>query len=236
MRGRKKKMAIVKKIFKQFYADDCALSALQSDDHVNVRVNKKSYTFLPRKHTSVGIIYYPGGRVQTQAFARAAHQFAQAGCFVSLEIMPLGLPMLDVDRALKTKEKYKDIRTWILAGFSLGGVTAILHTKKHPKDYAGLVLYGSYPSEKLDISNAEIKVLQIVGELDGLSTMDKVESTCKYLPVNTQVRVIDGGNHVQFAEYNKGQHYEPDNPATISRDAQQNILVTETLAFVKRIS
>jgi len=228
-------LSFMKKMTKKYYADHCVYDALKSDKNIKIEISKKSYKFIPKVKSHTGIIYYPGGRVQAQSFANAARDFANEGYLVSLEIMPLGLAMMDIDRASKTKEKYKYINTWIVAGFSLGGVSATLHIKRYPKEYDALILYGSYPSDKLDISDVKIKVLQLIGELDGFSPIEKANSAKCYLPEDTQMHIIKGGNHVQFAEYNNGKAYEKDNDASIPRSKQQKILREKTIEFIRNI-
>lgn len=225
----------LKKMMKKYYADDCVNDAFKSDDKITVHITKKSYVFEPKDSAKIGIIHYPGGRVQAKAFANSARYFSEHGYLVSLEIMPFGLAMMDIDRAIKSKEKHKDIETWILAGFSLGGVAATLHVKRYPQEYDGLILYGSYPSEKIDISDVDIKALQLLGDLDGFGLVDKAESARKYLPEDTQVYIMKGGNHVQFAEYNKAVAYEKDNKAAITRKEQQKILRRKTVEFIQNI-
>jgi len=225
----------LKKIAKKFYADECVYGALKSDKDIIVKTTKKSIQFIPTKEYSIGIIYYPGGRVEAQSFAMSARYFAKAGYFVLLEKMPCGLAMMDIHRALKIKQKYENIKTWVLAGFSLGGVSAIYHIQRHLNEYDGLVLYGSYPSEKMDISKAGVKVLQLIGELDGFSPIEKAEDRRNHLPKNTETYIIKGGNHVQFAEYNNGEAYGKDNTAAITRDKQQEIIRKKTIEFIQSL-
>jgi len=225
----------INKLLKKFYADECVYDALKSDKAIVVKITKKSIQFIPTREYNVGIIYYPGGRVEAQSFANSARYFAKAGYFVSLEKMPCGLAMMDIDRALKIKQDYKNIKTWVLAGFSLGGVSAIYHVERHLNEYDGLILYGSYPSEKMDISKADVKVLQLIGELDGFSPIEKAEERRKHLPKDTETYIIKGGNHVQFAEYNNGRAYDKDNIALITRDRQQEIIRMKTIEFIQSL-
>ena len=228
-------LTFVQKLIKRYTADECAADALVCDDGIDVQIGKKAITFVPKSKPKAGIIYYPGGRIQTQSFARMARCLAGAGYFVSLEIMPFGLAMLDIHRANKTRAKHRKITKWLIAGFSLGGVASTLHVKNHPKEYAGLILYGSYPTEKLDISDTKIKVLQIIGELDGFSPVAMAEDCRVYLPKDAELYIIEGGNHVQFAEYNGGQCYGKDNKATISRCEQQSVIADKTMEFAGKI-
>jgi hypothetical protein len=75
-----------------------------------------------------------------------------------------------------------------------------------------------------------LKELSITGTLDGQATHDKIEASHVLLPADTTFIVIQGGDHAQFGWYGP----QPgDNPASISREAQQARIVQATLEFFK---
>ena len=94
--------------------------------------------------------------------------------------------------------------------------------KNNPAEVDGLALLASYPAASDDLSNQDISVISISGTNDGLSTPEKIEASKALLPPNTQFVAIDGGNHAQFGWYG---NQAGDNPATISREDQQNQVI-----------
>ncbi len=60
--------------------------------------------------------------------------------------MPLGLAVLDWDKALEVIEAHPEIRTWVIGGHSLGGAMAARFASRHPDTISGLVLWAAYPA------------------------------------------------------------------------------------------
>ena len=57
-----------------------------------------------------------------------------------------------------------------------------------------------------------------------------------HLPNNTQFVEIDGGNNTQFGWYGDGKELQKgDNPASITRERQQAIVVKTTTDFLGQI-
>jgi hypothetical protein len=65
--------------------------------------------------------------------------------------------------------------------------------------------------------------------LDGLSKPDRITSSAALLPSGTVFVAIEGGNHAQFGWYGD---QSGDNPATISREDQQEQIVQATAALL----
>ncbi len=96
-----------------------------------------------------------------------------------------------------------------------------------------LFLWASYPSSNTDLSSGDVIVTSVYGSLDGLASPDEVLSAADLLPVDTIWVEITGGNHGQFGWYGD----QPgDNPAAISREQQQSILVQATANVLQRLS
>ena len=69
-------------------------------------------------------------------------------------------------------------------------------------------------------------ITSIFGTLDGLATVEKIDTSRPLLPAQTLFVAMDGGNHAQFGWYGD----QPgDNPATLSREAQQAQIVAATM-------
>lgn len=77
-------------------------------------------SFSPQEPT-VGMIFYPGGKVQCEAYAPLMLACAQRGIFCVLVRMPGNLAVLHPDAADGIPEKYPQIESWYIGGHSLGG-------------------------------------------------------------------------------------------------------------------
>jgi pimeloyl-ACP methyl ester carboxylesterase len=109
---------------------------------------------------------------------------------------------------------------------------AATFASRMPESVQGLVLWAAYPSAADDLSSSGLNVASIYATLDGLATGEQIEASRALLPANTTWTVIDGGNHAQFGWYGE---QSGDNPATISRSAQQALIVQSTLALLERM-
>lgn len=190
----------------------------------------KWLTFSPSGATpSVGFIFYPGGNVDHKAYAPTMYQIAEAG-FLAVDVpMPFDLAVMGANKAEKVIAAYPEIETWVIGGHSLGGAMSARYVNSHPGQIDGLALWAAYPADSDSLAGAEIEVLSISGELDGLATPKKVERTKSLLPDNTVYLQIKGGNHAQFGFYGSQSR---DLPPEISRADQQDQIVEAMIAFL----
>ena len=202
-----------------------ALAALQSDAKVTV-TSGKWLVFSPNgSQPTSGFIIYPGGRVDYRAYAPAAHQIAAQGSLVVVMHMPLNLAVFDIGEAAAVMAAYPGITHWAVGGHSLGGSMAANFAHSHPQSVQGLVLWASYPAGSDNLSQSGLKVLSISGTLDGLSTPAKIAASHALLPADTVWVPIQGGDHAQFGWYGP---QAGDNPASISREEQQQQIIQAT--------
>jgi dienelactone hydrolase len=210
-----------------------AIAALQSDE--SVRVDVGDYlTFSPAdQNYKTGFIFYPGGRVDYQAYAPMAHALAAEGFLVIIPRMPLNLAVFGINKAEQVIHAYPQVTHWVIGGHSLGGSMAAHYLVQHPDQIAGLVLLASYPGSKDDLTGYTGKVLSISGSLDGLATPAKINASKSLLPASAQYLVIQGGNHAYFGWYGD----QPgDNAATITRKIEQLTIVLAILPILKNVS
>ena len=73
---------------------------------------------------SVGLIFYPGGKVDYDAYAPLAERLAEGGLLCVVARMPLDLAVLDSGAAADIMERYPDVDRWIIGGHSLGAAMA----------------------------------------------------------------------------------------------------------------
>ena len=74
--------------------------------------------------SDIGLIFYPGGKVETEAYAPLLDQLAEQGITCVLVEMPLHLAVFDINAADDIYEQFPEITSWYLCGHSLGGAMA----------------------------------------------------------------------------------------------------------------
>ncbi|MBI5653097.1 MAG: alpha/beta hydrolase [Chloroflexi bacterium] len=202
-----------------------ALDALVSDAHVQVEA-EPWWIFRPRNKTpTVGLIIYPGGRVDARAYAPTARAIAAKGYLVVITPMLLNLAFFGADRASQVAAVNPAIHKWAIAGHSLGGVAASGFLKQ--KETArGLVLWASYPADGDDLSHRNLIVAAIYGTRDLLAPPEKILAARARLPATTKFIAIEGGNHAQFGWYGA---QSGDGDATIARAHQHEQIVNATI-------
>lgn len=209
-----------------------ARRALETDSEVRVE-SDPWLTFHPQvQNEEVGLILYPGGRVDPRAYAPLAREVAAGGFLSVIVPMPLNLAVLDWDAADEVMQAHPEISAWVIGGHSLGGAMAARYAHRRAEQIAGLLLLAAYPASSDDLSGAELAVTSIYGTRDGLATPGVIVDSRDLLPADAQWIPIEGGNHAQFGWY--GQQ-SGDNPPTIAHREQLAQTVQGTLDLLERI-
>ena len=203
--------------FSDYYrADDVALAAAASTDVVEVcELDSGELAFVPQGAT-VGLVFYPGAKVQAEAYAPLLMRCAERGVLCVLVRAPLNFALLDISAAREAVEQFPDIEHWVLAGHSLGGVAASEYLAGNPDASDALVLLAAYSAS--DVSSSDLRVLTIAGSADGVLNRAAYEEARGNLPAGSEEIVIEGGNHAHFGNYGEQRG---DGTATISREEQQ---------------
>lgn len=178
-----------------------ALDALVTDSVVEVDAGDWIVFSPATLNPRTGLIFYPGAYVDPRAYAPAARDVAAAGYLVVVPTMPLNLAILGFNQAAGVIEAFPEIENWAIGGHSLGGAMAAQFAAGNPKTVDGLVLWGAYPGQNLDLSESALQVVSIYGTQDGVSELETVEASRPRLPAETEWLIIDGGNHAQFGRY-----------------------------------
>jgi len=205
-----------------------AVAALQSDAGVTVQT-EPWLLFAPADKTpTVGLVFYPGGRVDPVSYAPAARSIAAQGYLVVIPPVPLNLAVFAPDIAADVIAANPAIKRWFVGGHSLGGAMAASFAYNNPDAVDGLVLWASYPAGSSDFSQRpDFPVLSAYGSAD--MGLEGIEASRSLLSSTTQWVAIDGGNHAQCGWYGP----QPgDNPAAISREDQQAQLIAATVGFL----
>jgi hypothetical protein len=225
-----------------------ALAAMNSNARVEVKTVEVAeweegsnfyYAFTPRHaHPTAGFIFYPGGLVDPRAYAPPAHAIAARGYLVVIVKMKRDLAVLSADRADKVISDFGGIRTWIIGGHSLGGAFACYYAHERLEKIEGVVLWAAWPPEGYSLAATHLKAISIYGTKDGHP--EDIKAGAALLPQGTPLVEIAGGNHTQCGYYWDGvneNYVQPgDNPADISREQQQRIMVQSTLDFLKQFN
>jgi hypothetical protein len=211
-----------------YKADETAVMTI-SNPQKSITVTEENgvFTFEPQNPVA-GIIFYPGGKVQAEAYAPLMQTLAENGVLSVLVTMPGNLAVLDMNAADGLQEKYPEIQSWYMSGHSLGGSMASSFIAENSKDFDGIILLASYSTA--DLSETELDVISIYGTNDGVLNMEKYEEYKPNLPEDFKEVVINGGCHAYFGAYGE---QEGDKKATITREEQIEITVKEILQFIK---
>lgn len=208
-----------------------ALAALESSDDIDVTLTDDLALFTPTgDEARVGIVLYPGGRVDFRSYAPLARNIAELGYLVAVPRVPLNLAVFEPDAAGRVIDAHTDILAWAVGGHSLGGTMAMSFADSHPGEVDAVVLLASYPSSGVDLSDDDFLGLSLFGTRDGILSEKSMEESVERMPADTTFEPIEGGNHAQFGSYGP----QPgDNDATISAEEQQ-LDAAEAIALLMR--
>jgi len=209
-----------------------AIEALESNNLVEI-TQDPWLTFSPVKDSSsIGLIFYTGGRVDPRAYAPLLRAIASEGYLVVVPEMPINMAGFYPNVADKIISYHPEIELWVISGHSVGGTMAAQYTDKNPDIIKALAIWASYPANWSDISDNEIPVLSIYGSREVTVTDTSVSERAHLLPEDTQYVRIEGGDHHQFGSY----LIDPeDRLATISRESQQQQIIEATLDLLSRV-
>jgi len=163
----------------------------------------------------VGLIFYPGGKVEHTAYLPLLHLISEQGIFCYVVRMPLNLAVFKVKAADAIIKRYPNVRSWVIGGHSLGGAMAASYAEKNQDAIDGLVLLAAYTTA--DLTEAPFGVLSVYGSEDKVLNQQNLIAGRDLVPADYQQIVIEGGNHAQFGDYGL---QSGDGQATISAALQ----------------
>ena len=221
-----------------YQALDLAQEAVISSETVTI-IDEDWISFYPTNpiSTDIGVVFYPGGKVEPEAYAPILREIAEMGMETHILRPPLDLAIMNQDQAYSVMETETPTQ-WIVAGHSLGGVAASYicqpdqeNKRRYPenKEIIALSLWASYPADSVDLSTITLPVQSLLGSKDAVVNSENYENSAERLPSTTDWIVIEGGNHSQFGDYGL---QEGDNTADISNVEQWNIVSTSMFHLV----
>ncbi|MBQ7377294.1 MAG: alpha/beta hydrolase [Clostridia bacterium] len=216
-------------VFDYYRADEGAVVPFWPEENITVsELDGGDVVFEPQGAT-VGFIFYPGGKVDHNAYQPLLAALAREGILCVLVKMPLRLAVLDVNAADGIRESYPQITDWYIGGHSLGGSMAASYLEKHTDEYKGLVLLASYSTA--DLSDSELRVLSVYGTEDKVLDRKKYDENKSNLPSDFTEAVIAGGCHAYFGMYGA---QDGDGVPTISNHEQIKLTVACILDALKK--
>lgn len=198
-----------------YRAEAVALAVMGQDSGIS---QQDGLTILsPSYPTDTAIIFYPGAKVEAEAYLPLLDQIRQTGVTCMLVHMPFRMAIFEADAAEEVIARFPEIQHWYIAGHSMGGAMASKFASDHPDLVDGFILmgayiYGDYPEEN---------TLTIYGSLN--------QSVEDHIDYTENIVEIQGGNHAQFGNYGP---QKGDPPATISAEEQQRQTVEAIAAFL----
>ena len=182
-----------------YRADEAAVAAFSADLRVEERTLENGDLTFGSGTEPVGLIFYPGGKVEHRAYIPLMRLLARNGVFCVLCEMPFRLAVLDPDAAEGIPEAWPEVGSWYIGGHSLGGVIAASWLSDHREGFEGLILLASYSTA--DLSDSGLRVLSIRGSEDGILDPEKYEASRPNLPADAREEMIRGGCHAGFGMY-----------------------------------
>ncbi len=219
-------------------ATPSAIAALDSDAAVQVVEVPSGYAFLPvRSAGGLGLVVYPGGKVDEKAYAPLCRALAEAGYPVALVRMPFKLAVFgiglgkngiaDLEAALTAAGKPVPTR-YVAAGHSLGGVMVARFALTEPSRFAGVAFWAAYTDK--DLRPAGFAAVTIYGSEDKVLDLSAVAKASANLPADAVTVVVPGGNHAGFGDYGA---QKGDGTATISGAQQRAAVVAAMKTFLQ---
>ncbi len=201
---------------RDYYRADRSVENLISTSD-NIKIDNNLITIYPKESNSVGLIFYPGGKVEYSSYIPLLEGLSNYGITIYIVKMPFNLAVFNIDAASKIIEQNTNIDSWYLAGHSLGGAMASSYVKDNYSKLDGMILLAAYP-----INDAPLDTISIYGSQDKVLDNTKLDNVLEKYE-------IDGGNHAYFGNYGE---QEGDGIASISRSEQQEITVNKIIEFI----
>ena len=210
-----------------YRADETALSVLTKNDGIKVG-ETDDYLFLDGKGNDTALIFYPGAKVESEAYLPLMEMLARndIDCFVVRPPLRFAQFASKVPEEIIDKYGYKD---YLLCGHSLGGVVASSFCADHPDEVSGLVLLAAYPISDI---NDSISLLTVYGSEDLIFNRKEYEKSRDHFPAGADELIIEGGNHAGFGNYGI---QEGNGKAEITQLQQQEITANAIIKFVSQI-
>lgn len=174
------------------------------------------YTIL-HGNSDIGIIFYPGAKVEAEAYLPILQKLQNHGFTCILVHMPFNMAIFNVAGADGVFDLLPNISNWYMAGHSMGGGMASSYASENQDRIKGLLLLGAYVYGDFPVE----KALTIYGSYNS-NLEEKIDYT-------ENILIIEGGNHAKFGNYGE-QKGDPN--GDITHEQQQDIAVETIVDFI----
>ena len=158
--------------FASYSPDQVVLSAAYDNKNVKIEEKTSYFEITPTfvKQDAKAIIFYPGGLVRPQSYiAKMVKISEMSQTKVFLIKSPFNLAIFDIGVAGRIIDQ-NALDKPIVAGHSLGGISACRFLKDNPGKVSGIYLYGSYCDKS--ITDFKGSVLSVMGQNDQIINKD----------------------------------------------------------------
>jgi predicted alpha/beta-hydrolase family hydrolase len=218
---------------KPLSAEPVAIDALDDGGGVTVDVSRSMIRLTPAAGPrSVGLAFYPGAKVDPQAYAHVLRPLAEAGFEVVIFKQPYNLAILDSNAANAViGDTGDDIDRWVVGGHSLGGAIASRYAERARDELSGLLLYAAYPVDDMS-DRTDLAVMSVFGTDDAIATPTDIADRAGDLPASAEFVPIDGAIHSYFGDYGPQRG---DGTPGVSRDVAQRNIAAASIRLLESI-
>ena len=210
-----------------YYHSEDVSQYMKDTSSVSV-INFSDCIFFDGPGEQEAVIFYPGAKVEAEAYAPLMFKLAREGVDCFLVKMPFNLAVFGINKADDILAAY-DYEHWYMAGHSLGGAMAASYTAEHIGEIEGVILLAAYSAK--DLTDPRIAVLSLYGNEDGVLNMQKLEKGREMVSENYTEVCIEGANHAGFGNYGE---QKGDNKASLTNEEQQERTIEEIIKFIRR--
>ena len=176
-----------------------------------------------------GLIFYVGAQITPDAYIPLLARISEQGYACFIPNLTFNMAALEPKAADDIISAHPEIKSWILAGHSMGGLTASGYADDHRDTVDGLILIAAYTNR--DMSEADLPMLAVFGDTDGVMNKGLYDKRLAWNPADFEEHIIPGANHAQYGDYGKQPR---DNDATISAEEQQSQTAEIILDWLNR--
>lgn len=121
-----------------YEAQEEAINIIKEGQKIDIKDNLTS--FYPEEKTKIGLIFYPGAKVENIAYAPLLDKIRSEGIMTVLVEMPFNMAIFNTRAADKIFDLYPEIESWYIGGHSMGGAMASRYASQNKDKLDGLIL------------------------------------------------------------------------------------------------
>ena len=176
------------------------LEKVQSDAHLAYEDLGDAIRIKPSDDpTGQGLIFFPGAKVEPQAYASLLAEAADHGVTVIIVKPPLNIALLQLGNLDSFMALAPEVDTWAVGGHSMGGVKACQFADD--PQVSSLLLFASYCASSEVSDHPGLDVLALYGDRDEVINRQEVENFELQFSENASSATLNGVTHAQFGDY-----------------------------------